>query len=408
MLFLSSNRKRSTPRFLIGIFQLLMALYFTFNFLYCLRAFELLSVVYFFILPVILMFVPVFYLYILSITVSGFKLKSRHAIHFLPTLIIVLLNAPFLFTAQDDRISFVSHGYSMLKDHNVFRYLFFIYMVGILIIFTLQLVLYSLRAWKLYKKHKADIENRYSYTENINLDWIMSLILCFVIFFVFNDILYLIGFRQQEFIQIAYNISMLTTTLYIGYRGMLQIELHVSEQLVRPMLIASTPDTIPIVDIVPEIPEVAVEPVFIQANIEIGEDIGKNLQAQKYSGSSLTDEQKNALIEKLQELMNVEKIFINEKLSIEDVAVRLDSNVKYISQIINETYNQNFYNFINAHRIEEAKNLLVASGNERYSILGIAQSVGFVSKSAFNTAFKRFTGVTPTEFKSRVLMPAME
>ena len=121
----------------------------------------------------------------------------------------------------------------------------------------------------------------------------------------------------------------------------------------------------------------------------------------KYSGSSLTSIQKVDLLLKLSKLMQEEKIFINHKLSIEDVAYKLESNTKYISQIINETYNKNFYNFINYHRIEEAKKLLVMAENEKYSILGMAQSVGFVSKSTFNVAFKRFTGLTPTEYKNK-------
>ena len=107
------------------------------------------------------------------------------------------------------------------------------------------------------------------------------------------------------------------------------------------------------------------------------------------------------LLSKLKNLMQTEKIFIDHKLSIEDVALKSESNTKYISQIINETYNKNFYNFINSYRIEEAKKLLVSEGNEKYSILGIAQSVGFVSKSTFNVAFKRYTGLTPTEFKKQ-------
>jgi AraC-like DNA-binding protein len=104
--------------------------------------------------------------------------------------------------------------------------------------------------------------------------------------------------------------------------------------------------------------------------------------------------------------MQDEKIFINHKLSIEDVAFKLQTNTKYISQIINETYNKNFYNFINSYRIEEAKKLLVLTENEKYSILGIAQSVGFVSKSTFNVAFKHFTGLTPTEYKNKSALKA--
>jgi AraC-like DNA-binding protein len=136
-------------------------------------------------------------------------------------------------------------------------------------------------------------------------------------------------------------------------------------------------------------------------NIENADNqsLSKKEAVKKYSRSTLTDEQKKHLLSKLDDLLQKEKIFINEKLSIEDIALKLDTNTKYISQIINETYNKNFYNFINFYRIEEAKRLLISAENDKYSILGIAHSVGFVSKSTFNVAFKSYTGMTPTEFK---------
>jgi AraC-like DNA-binding protein len=270
-------------------------------------------------------------------------------------------------------------------------------MVGILGVFTLQLIYYSVKAFKLYKRHLVYIENRFSYTENINLDWLLALIICFVVFFVFNDILYLIGFRQQVFVQVFYNIAMLGTTLYVGYRGLMQVDLK-----------ENNPEFKAIPEFKTSVFHQAIndESIFKQGNTGIGSShfetgtiFTKPETSKKYSGSSLTENQKSELLTKLDILMQQEKIFINHKLSIEDVAFKLESNSKYISQIINETQDKNFYNFINFYRIEEAKKLLVLSENEKYSILGIAQSVGFVSKSTFNGAFKRFTGLTPTEFK---------
>jgi uncharacterized membrane protein len=98
-------------------------------------------------------------------------------------------------------------------------------MVGIFGIFTFQLIVYSIKAFALYKKYKTYIENRFSYTENINIDWILLLLICFVVFFVFNDILYLVGFRQNYFTQVIYNVAMLSITFYVGYRGLLQKEI---------------------------------------------------------------------------------------------------------------------------------------------------------------------------------------
>ncbi len=353
--------------------------------------------VYFLIVPAILTFIPVFYLYILSITTPAFRFKRNHLIHFMPAIIILCLNIPYLTTSSPERLDFISQGYSMSRSTGLFRYLLNIYMLGIFVFFTLQLATYALLAVKLYRGHKTYIESRYSYTENINLDWILILIICFVIFFIFNDIMYFLGFRQHIFTQLIYNIAMLSIILYIGYRGLLQQDLNKNYQdhNLKQFIIQIDSTNFAEYDSKAP-PQVIVDKTIVNKDFTISDKIENT---KKYSGSALTEYQKKVLISSLEHLMQCEKIFINEKLSIEDIALKLNTNTKYISQVINETYNINFYNYINSFRIEEARKLLSSEENEKYSILGIAQSVGFVSKSAFNVAFKRFSGLTPSEFK---------
>lgn len=400
-LFSSNQSKPSFSRKIMGIFQLLMAYYFSFNLLYSLQLYNWLIVAYYFILPVILMFVPVFYLYMLSVTTPGFKFQKKHIYHFVPTAMVALLNIPYLISEKSIKYQFITHSYHISNQGNLFRYFLWVYAIGLLGIFSIQLIYYSLEAYKLYRNHKKYIENRYSFTENINLDWLLSLIICFVIFFTFNGILYLIGFRQSNYIQILYILSMLITTLYIGYRGMLQLDLKNEDTIsgINSLQAKDVNHKIKLLDT----PIITNEVPILISNSYDDTTLARHESVKKYSGSTLTETQKNALLKKLLYLMENEKYYINEKLSLEDVAIKLDSNTKYISQIINETYNKNFYNFINTYRIEEAKKLLASSENDKFSILGIAQTVGFLSKSSFNAAFKRYTGLTPTEFKASML-----
>jgi len=395
LLFWGGNRQASFSRQIMALFQLLMALYFTFNFLYSVNAYTVIVYVYPLILPVILLFIPVFYLYMLSITTPGFKFSKSETYHFIPAALIALLNIPYLFASADEKANFVTQGNGMLNNA-MFEYLIAIYMVGIFVIFTLQLLLYSVKAFALYKRYKTYIENRFSYTENINIDWILLLLICFVIFFVFNDILYVVGFRQNYITQVIYNVSMLSITFYVGYRGLLQKEILKSDIPDRVATFSKISNN----DITTD-NELITNIIGTNKNEELlsATKTLKDENFKKYSGSTLSEDQKISLISKLEHLIQVEKIFINEKLSIEDIAIKLDTNSKYISQIINETFNKNFYNYINSYRIEEAKLMLKSELSDKYSILGIAQSVGFVSKSTFNVAFKRITGLTPTEFK---------
>jgi AraC-like DNA-binding protein len=99
--------------------------------------------------------------------------------------------------------------------------------------------------------------------------------------------------------------------------------------------------------------------------------------------------------------MQEEELFTDTKLCIDDVALRLAINSKYLSQSINEEYNRNFYVYVNELRVEKAKTYLVAEPQANYSIEGIARQVGFQSKSSFYIAFKRSTGLTPTAYRAQ-------
>lgn len=100
----------------------------------------------------------------------------------------------------------------------------------------------------------------------------------------------------------------------------------------------------------------------------------------------------------LQQKMKAEKYFLRSDLSLHELAELLQTNTSYLSKVINELTGQNFNSFLNQYRIEEACNQLLNPKHQFLSIEGIALSVGFNSKSAFNTAFKKIKGLTPTEF----------
>jgi len=120
---------------------------------------------------------------------------------------------------------------------------------------------------------------------------------------------------------------------------------------------------------------------------------------QKYSKSSLTDEQAKELLIRLLEFMSKEKPYLESELKIQQLAEKMSVSSHHLSQIINKNLQQNFSDFINTYRINEAKRLLLDNkyGNEK--ILSIAFDSGFHNKATFNTLFKKFTGMSPTEFR---------
>ncbi len=79
---------------------------------------------------------------------------------------------------------------------------------------------------------------------------------------------------------------------------------------------------------------------------------------------------------------------------------------RQLSQVINSTFRKNFFDFINQYRIEEARQLFSDPAQASKTILEILYQVGYNSKSAFNTAFKKQTGQTPTQYrKSQITNP---
>lgn len=121
----------------------------------------------------------------------------------------------------------------------------------------------------------------------------------------------------------------------------------------------------------------------------------------KYEKSRLTDQQKNQIKSQLINLVEQEKPYLNPNLTLNDLADRMNIHYKTLSQVLNEVVGKNFFDFINGYRIEEAKNLLADSEEAGRTVLEILYQVGFNSKSVFNTAFKKHTGLTPTEFRMK-------
>jgi AraC-like DNA-binding protein len=122
---------------------------------------------------------------------------------------------------------------------------------------------------------------------------------------------------------------------------------------------------------------------------------------EKYKTSSLSNDLSQLLLDELQHIMQQERPHLDSQLSLPKLAKRLEVSTNQLSQIINEQLQQNFFDFINGYRISEAKIQLQVKDQKNQNILTIATNTGFNSKSAFYTAFKKHTGMTPGEFRKQ-------
>ncbi len=124
----------------------------------------------------------------------------------------------------------------------------------------------------------------------------------------------------------------------------------------------------------------------------------------KYKGSSMNPIYIKECIKKLDYLMEIEKVYRDETISLQSLSEKLSITPHQLSRIINEKLNKNFPDFINTYRVEEAKKILADPRQTDRKILTIAFDVGFNTKVAFNTAFKKHTRMTPSQFRKMARM----
>ena len=125
----------------------------------------------------------------------------------------------------------------------------------------------------------------------------------------------------------------------------------------------------------------------------------------RYEKSALTDGRMQTIADKLERAMETDRIYEEPTLTLAALSRHVGVQQTYVSQTLNQKLGRKFYDYIAIHRVEAAKTLLSDKDNQQ-SVLDIALAVGFNSKSTFNAAFKRFTGVTPTAFREEASQAA--
>ena len=123
------------------------------------------------------------------------------------------------------------------------------------------------------------------------------------------------------------------------------------------------------------------------------------IESQPEKKPFLSDSLQQKYISQLEDYMKTNKPYFDPDLTLMDLAEKTSIPYRALSEVINNALKQNFYDFINGYRIRESKKLLSEKGNKFTTVLEVLYEVGYNSKSSFNVAFKKHTGMTPTEFK---------
>jgi AraC-like DNA-binding protein len=357
---------------LSGLF-IIFTLFFAFSTVYYFSLTEWIIYLFPVSLPLVLLILPLFYFYMISLTSPFGKIGSLWYIHLIPSLVFLIVLVPFNFVPHSERISFVTGGSTSTSGVIIFTH--FVYKVGVLIILNLQFAWYLVQFFREFNKYKKRIADYFSFREEIDLKWLVNIIYVFVAIFILLQLSKIIGVKYSFEIRFVFNMSLLVLLMFLGTRGLFQQPAfsHSKSQVI-------TGEDEPIVDkeiLGPDIPELA---------------------DTKYKNSNLSPDRKKEMKVGIALLIEA-GIYKNPDLSLEMIADELQTNTTYLSQVINEEFQQNFYQLINLHRVDQAKRLLDSPESKKFTIESLANKCGFKSKSSFNSSFKKNTGKTPSEYR---------
>ena len=119
---------------------------------------------------------------------------------------------------------------------------------------------------------------------------------------------------------------------------------------------------------------------------------------QKYRTSGLDNLKEVDLYTKLTLLFEREQVYLNADLKLSEIASHMNTNSKYLSQVVNNQTGENLIHFVNRYRIDEAKRKIVDENNQHLTTYAIAQTCGFKNKSTFYKVFKEVTKMTPKDY----------
>ncbi len=125
----------------------------------------------------------------------------------------------------------------------------------------------------------------------------------------------------------------------------------------------------------------------------------KAVKQEKYRKSALPADRVARALGRVKAVMETEHLYLSPDCSLPLLAEKAGLSTHQVSQLLNAHLGQNFYEFVAAYRIEAAQGILRDPAQGHKAIEQIAEEVGYYSKSSFNTAFKKITGQTPSQFR---------
>lgn len=289
---------------------------------------------------------PALYFYVKALTMQPFVFKKASLWHF-AWLILEYPHSVYHL--------YLGRGNPYPRLHN------FTEAVGAYALFPL--LVYAFLSYRLIKDYQKALQDQYSTTESLTLDWLHQMIRLVAVLLGTAVIIYTVDFRilydyDMEFFEgtlLQYD-SILTFLFiviiyWLSIGGLWQSQLSLNRTFLVPLDKVNTKD---------------------------------------YSGA----------IDRLVQTMEQQQLFLDPALSISKLAQQTGLAEREISNALNQQLKKNFYAFVNEFRVEEVKQRLLDEKYAHLKILSIAFDAGFNSKATFNRIFKEYTSESPKSYRS--------
>ncbi len=307
-----------------------------------------------------MLFGPLLYFYTQSVVYRDYRLPRTAVLHALPFLLVTGLTV-VVYHAQPLPAKLFILAARKRYDNPWL-------VVALSFAGYAQIVAYIVGALRTVRRYRQALRERFSRTDAVNLHWLTSTLRGFMLSLLFAFLytsVQLTPFTGYYEVPLA----VIIVALFYFINGV------IFKALRQPEIFGGVAPE----EVAPE----AAKPV-------------------KYALSALTGPERESHLAGLRRWMETQKPYLNPDLTIEELSSQLAVPVKVLSQVINESLGQNFFDFVNTYRVEEAKQLLTHARDPKITVLEVMYQAGFNSKSSFNTAFKKIALTTPSEYKKQV------
>jgi len=302
---------------------------------------------------------PLIYFYIEALfTKVDFK-KSKVWLCFIPFLLVVLfISFPLILQAPNEGLIF-----DYLRYYFDNGSIFYAIEMSYLFIFTLL-------SLKKLEHYASIIKSYFSNLTAIDILWSKRLLFGVILYLVIDTFLSISGFQPTNFPFFDNQINSLTilvVVLYLGYYGFFQA------QILIPAFLLKEEKKNPMNQVV----------------------LPKNT-------TSFSEQEVENIKLAIKNALEKEQLFLNESLTLSALANQVQLTDKKLSTFINQELNTNFYELINQYRLTTFKKEISLAKNQHLTIWGIASQCGFNSKTSFNRIFKKYTGLTPSQYQKSI------